>query len=114
MDKSLGIEFSPERQAIGKDPRFLVPRDLESIGHVRKPALQALRERCIDCSGGSSQKVRFCTAVACSAWPFRMGTDPWRAKREMSDEQKAVLRQRLEAGRLAKANTASLPDDLTV
>ncbi len=95
----LGLEISATGQAIGRDPREMAPEDLKAVGHNRKPVLQALRERCIDCCAGSPQEVRLCVAVACAAWPFRMGTDPWRAKVQMTDEQKAALRDRLAAAR---------------
>ena len=94
-----GLEKSLEGQEIGRDPRDMLPGDLEALGHVRMPVLQAIRARCIDCCAGSTQEVRYCTAVACAAWPFRMGTDPWRAKREMSAEDRAALAARLAAGR---------------
>lgn len=94
-----GLEFSPEGQAIGTDPREMLPSDLEKLGHVRKPVLQAIRERCVDCCAGSTQEVRYCVAVACAAWPFRMGTDPWRAKKQLTEEQRAALRDRLAASR---------------
>lgn len=94
-----GTEKSPEGQAIGMDPRKMGPSDLETLGHVRKPVLQAIRERCVDCCAGSTQEVRFCVAVACVAWPFRMGTDPWRSKRKLTDEQRAALRERLASSR---------------
>ena len=97
--KSSGIEISPEGQEIGRDPREMTPDELKKLGHVRKPVLQAIRERCVDCSGGSVNEVRLCPAVACAAWPFRMGTDPWRVKRVMTEEEKSALRHRLETGR---------------
>lgn len=90
-----GLEISPEGQAIGKDPRKLAPVDLEALGHERTPALQAIRAKCLDCCGGHPSEVRACTAIACPSWPFRMGTDPWRARREMTEEEKAALRDRL-------------------
>lgn len=99
------LEISPAAEAIGRDPREMAPGDLEALGHVRKPVLQALRERCVDCCGGSVFEVRACVAVACPSWPFRMGTDPWREKRVMSDDQKAVLRDRLAKSRAAKGGS---------
>lgn len=99
MKKSAGLEISPELQEIGRDPREMAPEDLEALGHVRKPVLQALRERCVDCAGGSVHEVRLCVAVACVAWPFRMGTDPWRAKRVLTEEQKSTLRERMAKAR---------------
>ncbi len=97
-----GLENGQENTLIGVDPRKLSPDDLIALGHNRKPILQALRERCVDCCGGSVQEVRLCTAVACAAWPFRMGTDPWRAKVVLSEDKKNLLRDRLAASRAAK------------
>ena len=38
--------------------------------------LHAIRQKCLDCSGGRPGEVRKCTAVACDLWPYRMGGDP--------------------------------------
>ena len=38
-----------------------------------------IRAHCLDCCGGSSDEVRKCTALDCPSWPFRIGTNPWRA-----------------------------------
>ena len=97
-----GLEISPERQEIGRDPREMTPEDLSALGHVRKPVLQALRERCLDCCLGSPQEVRLCVSVACASWPFRMGTDPWRTRRVLSEAEKKLLRDRLAKGKLGK------------
>ncbi len=53
--------------------------------------LRALRLRCVDCCTGSVQEVRLCAAVACPSWPFRMGKNPWRAARALSEAQRATL-----------------------
>ena len=53
--------------------------ELAAAGHLRMNAQQALRLRCLDCSGASAAEVRLCTLVQCPAWPFRMGSSPWRA-----------------------------------
>jgi hypothetical protein len=98
-----GRELSSEGLEVGMDPRKMDPEALQALGHVRKPVLQAIRERCVDCCGGSTQEVRLCVAVACVAWPFRMGTDPWRAKRTLSESEKNLLADRLKKGREAKA-----------
>ena len=90
-----GLEILANIGEVGADPRTLGPGGLEALGHVRKPVLQAIRERCIDCCAGSTHEVRYCTAVACAAWPFRMGTDPWRKKRELTDEQCVEMAERL-------------------
>ncbi len=68
-------------------------RDGDSVILFR--VLRALRLRCIDCCAGSAIEVRRCTAVECPAWPFRMGTSPWREKRVLTDEERAAFSQRL-------------------
>lgn len=51
--------------------------------------IKAIRAKCLDCCCGS-------------AWAFRFGKNPYITKRELSDERKAEIVARLEAGRLAK------------
>jgi len=50
-------------------------------GHSRLSPLRAIREKCIDCSGGSIAEARRCEAVSCALWPFRAGRHPWIALR---------------------------------
>lgn len=37
---------------------------------------KAIRQRCMDCSGGSTFAVRHCPIGDCSVWPRRMGVSP--------------------------------------
>jgi len=82
-------------EAIGLDPRKLSTDDLERLGHKRMSQTKAIRLKCLDCCVGSSDEVRKCVAVACPSWPFRMGTNPWRAKREVDPEHMAKMRAKL-------------------
>ena len=41
-----------------------------------KTPLKSIREKCIDCSGGSPKEVRLCTVIKCALYPYRMGTRP--------------------------------------
>jgi hypothetical protein len=66
-------------RAIGRDPRQLTPAQLEAFGHAAKTPLQALRATCL-AHLGTAPKVRQCAASACPAWPFRMGTHPFKKK----------------------------------
>jgi hypothetical protein len=91
---------SDEGELIGKDPKD-VPLPILSHYHREANPLKALRLRCLDCCCGSAPEVRKCTAVACPSWPFRMGTNPFRAKRVLSDEQKQAMAQRLAKARAA-------------
>jgi hypothetical protein len=62
----------------GRDPREMTPNDLREAGHEPLSPLQALRARCLDCCAGQANEVAVCPVVECPAWPFRMGTNPWR------------------------------------
>lgn len=43
---------------------------------MSSPLLQAIRHKCLDCSGGSVTEVRLCHLTGCSLWPYRMGRNP--------------------------------------
>ena len=42
----------------------------------RVTPLRAVRQECLDCSGGSANEVRLCVSKACPSWPFRFGKRP--------------------------------------
>jgi hypothetical protein len=85
-------------ELIGKDLREVPLPSLSRYDGERNP-LKALRARCLDCCCGSAKEVRKCTSVACPSWPFRMGTNPFREKRVLSAEQRAVMAERLARAR---------------
>jgi hypothetical protein len=41
--------------------------------------LKAIRQHCLDCSGGSPQEVRLCEMDDCPLYPYRMGHRPGHA-----------------------------------
>jgi hypothetical protein len=53
--------------------------NLRVLGHQPMPVLKAIRAKCLDCSGGLQSEVRDCLVRNCALYPFRMGTNPWRA-----------------------------------
>lgn len=57
--------------------------------------VKAIRAKCLDCCGGSSDEVKQCPCESCALHPFRLGKNPYRAKREYSEEEKAALTARL-------------------
>ena len=71
----------------------------EALGHERISTLRAIRRKCHDCSGGSFHEIALCRSTRCALFPFRMGTDPWRKKREVSPEQQEELTLRFTGGR---------------
>lgn len=85
------------------DPRQMTPDDLTAFGMSRISRGNAIRAKCLDCAGGSPAEVRRCEVGSCALWPFRMGSDPWRETREMSDEQRAAAGERLARARAARA-----------
>lgn len=53
--------------------------------------VKAIREKCLDCCCDSANEVRLCPAQDCPLHPFRFGKNPYRAKRELSEAQRAAL-----------------------
>lgn len=66
---------------------------------MQKNPVKAIREFCLDCCGDSPSTVKDCTSVNCALYPFRLGKNPYRAKREMTDEQRAAAKIRLAEAR---------------
>ena len=64
-----------------------------------KSPLKAIRAKCLDCSVDAVSEVRDCSIRDCALWPFRMGKNPFRKKREMTDEQKKEAVERLAKAR---------------
>lgn len=46
-------------------------------GHERISPMQAIRRKCLDCSGEQLAEVKLCEAVTCPLWPFRAGRHPY-------------------------------------
>jgi len=88
----------------GRDPRQMSTDDLQACGLERQSRGDAIRAKCLDCCGHSPAEVRRCAISDCSLWPFRMGTDPWREVRAMTDEQRQAAAERLARGREAKVS----------
>ena len=80
--------------ARGADPRKIPVAELEQAGHSHRPLLDAIRAKCIDCSGGSISEAAMCTVVNCALWPFRMKANPWRKGRPLDSEKARQLRAR--------------------
>src|SRR5215472_14531932 len=66
---------------VGRDPRRMGKAALEAAGFERASPMEVIRTKCIDCCAGHAQEVRYCVQVDCPAWPYRMGSNPFRAER---------------------------------
>jgi hypothetical protein len=94
-----GLELSDDRQTIGRDPRLLKTEEFHEIGHEALPILSVIRAKCLDCCCGSESEVRKCTTVSCPLWPYRMGSNPLRAPKQMSEEQRQAAGERMRVAR---------------
>ena len=65
--------------------------------------LKAIRAKCIDCCCNQLAEVKLCPSSDCPLYPFRMGKNPFRAKREIPEELLERMRQNLEFARAKKS-----------
>ncbi len=49
-------------------------------GHKPMSPVEAIRRKCLDCSGQQLAEVKLCEAVTCPLWPFRAGRHPYTRK----------------------------------
>lgn len=61
--------------------------------------VKAIRAFCLECSCGSTAEVKECPRQVCPLYPFRMGKNPYRQRREISEEEKRALADRLREAR---------------
>ncbi len=83
-----------------------VPLEFLSLNFRKKNPLRAIRAKCLDCCGGFKAETRKCVATDCALWPFRMGTNPFRKKPVLSEEEKNRRSERLK-GRASHATRGS-------
>lgn len=67
--------------------------------------VKAIREKCLDCCCGSITEVKECTVERCPLFPFRFGKNPFRQKREMTEEQRKAIGDRLREARETNADS---------
>ena len=61
--------------------------------------VKAIRAYCLECSCGATSEVKYCPIDNCPLYPFRFGKNPYRQRREMTEEEKQVLADRLKEAR---------------
>ena len=76
----------------GRNPREMTIEEFAFLGHHARPILDVIKAKCLDCCCGQQAEVYKCTAYGCPLWPFRRGTNPWRAP--VSEERRAAMRAR--------------------
>lgn len=61
--------------------------------------VKAIRAFCLECSGDSTSEVKSCPRYQCPLYSFRFGKNPHRHRRELTEEERQVLRDRLALNR---------------
>lgn len=64
--------------------------------------VKAIRQKCLECGEGSANEVKLCPVECCPLYPFRFGKNPYRQKRELTDEQRARMAERMHRIRSAE------------
>lgn len=57
--------------------------------------VKAIRQKCLECGEGSANEVKLCPVERCPLYPFRFGKNPYRQKRELTDEQREKMAERM-------------------
>ena len=70
--------------------------------------VKAIRKYCLDCCLKNANEVKLCPSENCPLHPFRFGKSPFRAKRELTEEQKTAAAERLRKARESKLAEKSL------
>ena len=65
--------------------------------------LKSVRKKCLECSGDSRQEVKECPITSCALYPYRLGRNPNRKGRELTEEQKLAAKERLAKARARKS-----------
>lgn len=68
----------------------------------KQSPLNAIKEYCIRCSGDSYSEMKRCSSEDCPLFCFRLGKNPFRKKRQLTDEQKARVAERFKQYRESK------------
>ena len=74
---------------------------------MAKNPVKAIRELCLECCCGNRAEVKSCLATRCPHYAFRFGKNHY-IKRDLTDEQKSAMRDRLAEARAKKDGVTEL------
>lgn len=79
-----------------------IEEDVEEMGDAETEGkitsiTKAVKAKCLDCCAGDRTEVKLCPAVNCPLHNFRFGKNPFRKKREYTEEQRKAMGERLRA-----------------
>ena len=72
--------------------------------------VKAIRAFCMECSNGQTSEVKACPVYKCPLYAFRLGKNPYRQRREMTEEEKRVLADRLKEARKSIGSSVESED----
>ena len=58
---------------------------------TKSDLLKTIRAKCLDCTCDQIKEVQHCPAKGCVLWPFRMGKDPDKRTRPMTEAKRVSL-----------------------
>lgn len=64
--------------------------------------MKAIRAKCLDCCAGQYSEVKMCTCTTCPLYDFRLGKNPNRKPRNLTEEQREALRERARKAQAAR------------
>ena len=62
--------------------------------NVNTNVLKAIRLKCLDCCCDSAYEVKLCPCEKCPLHPFRFGKNPYRSKKEYTEEERKAMADR--------------------
>ena len=64
--------------------------------------MKAIRAKCLDCCGRQYSEVKMCSCINCPLYDFRLGKNPNRKPRNLTEEQREALRERARKAQAAR------------
>ena len=73
---------------------------------------QAIKKKCLDCSGGSPKEVTLCIIIDCPLWPYRLGfsTKDKRYKKRMQSAKRRFPQEFAEVIRAIRDRSENTAD----
>ena len=65
--------------------------EMKVMSTTKSDLLKIIRRKCLDCVCYQPREIELCPSTRCALWPYRMGKDPYKTPRQMSDAQRKVL-----------------------
>jgi hypothetical protein len=90
-DSNSLLEISQDKidggDLVGRRPSD-VPSEFLYLNFRAQNPMKAIRAKCLDCCCGNAAEVRKCVATDCGLWPFRLGSNPFRKRTILSEDEK--------------------------